>query len=217
VIGNDIVDLEYCDSPPYKHVRYLERVCTAPELEMFRQATDRLRTLAILWAAKEATFKCISGRLQRPHFAPREFTVTSGEPLDRSKHLFVCHTAGQFRVEVHSSDRWVHTVATLPGVAGWSWQTRELLDAGAETILPTHESAAARTLAGELLSENGFPPADFLANRESIIGAPFVSLSHHGRFVAAAVAWPFDRTSQPMLSRDCRDISQGDQCSTCMA
>src|ERR1700737_752566 len=75
LLENDIVDIDFCELPMHRHVRYLDRVCTAQEAVAIRCSVDPVRALATIWAAKEAAFKFFSQQLALIHFVPRKFGV----------------------------------------------------------------------------------------------------------------------------------------------
>lgn len=197
MIGNDIIDLQYVEWPPYQHIRYLERVCTSAEAGAVRGSGNPARSLATVWAAKEAAFKLLSRSSNLVHFVPREFVTDFAQrsSLSSCDELRVSHHGTQTGVSILETTQWLHAVAKSPSCAALRWRVRENLQDASHEIAPTEESAAVRQLAKELLQECGMKNAilDFvgripaLRNVGRLGGENSISLSHHGRFVAAAI------------------------------
>jgi phosphopantetheinyl transferase (holo-ACP synthase) len=223
LVGNDIVDLSFFERPGYQHVRYLDRICTQAEAKAVRCSPDPCFTLAQAWAAKEASFKLISKKHGLVHFIPREFVVNLDERSEPSAagELLVSYGGETILVETAATDQWVHAVARAQEARGMQWRVSEIIGSCGEAIGPVEESAAARRLATELIAELGWEVLSFCSDsrvpefmragrRDREAG---VSLSHHGRFAAAAIAWSaqatreFEEVHKPM----------GEACSICMA
>jgi phosphopantetheinyl transferase (holo-ACP synthase) len=232
MIGNDVVDLRYLDAPGYSNVRYLDRVCSSEEARAVRRSERPAQGLAVIWAAKEAAFKLMSQKFNREHFVPRDFVAA----LDDWK----CSAASDFtmicdgvcsRIRVTVNDFWVHAVATLPGDYLVRWQVAEMTEvcsrddvARTESVAQS-ESQAARVVARKLLAQNARQGAlEFVGRIPRVKQASgnsqtAISLSHHGAYVAAAIAWSLsvdgetrDRQLAPVGS-----IAMGEKCFTCTA
>ncbi len=198
MIGNDIVDLQYFEFPRHQHVRHLERVCTASEARAVRQSGCAARSFAVAWASKEAAYKLMSRDLALPHFLPREFAIQLDESdsLDRVDELRVSFGLAEARVTLSANPRWVHAIATSSHADCLAWQVREVQKSSGAEITPQEESEAVRSLAAELLRERGWKNVflDFecriptLRQQERDDVKAGISLSHHGAFVAVAVA-----------------------------
>jgi phosphopantetheine--protein transferase-like protein len=198
LIGNDIVDLQYFESPRYQHIGYLERVCTAVEAREIRESENPARALAVVWAAKEAAYKLLSRELNLPHFGPHEFATD----FDCRKSQGACSelkvSNGQARIGVTTFEtaRWVHAVASFSRSTGLLWRVRRIRKPSLRETTPQDESLAARRLANEFLQEFGWKDVSvnfegkipMLTQRELACREMAISLSHHGRFVAAAIA-----------------------------
>ena len=220
MVGNDIVDLQFFEAPPYRHVGYLDRICQPGEAESVRQSECAPRSLAAVWACKEAAFKLISRDSKQPHFVPREFVTDFGAfgftALDRNRS--VLHGKTRVSVELFLGAQWIHAVATFPGQVA-RWRVAPIGHGPGSPASPRAESEAARRLARELCLECGF---ESLKEAQETGRAPFgrmhaargdvaISLSHHGGFAAAAVAWTSGQVVQDARS-DPRE-----RCSTCTA
>ena len=198
VVGNDIVDLHFGDSPAYEHVGHLERVCTMAESRAVRQSTDPSTDLAVIWASKEATYKALVQRGIDCKFAPREF-VTDFE--DRERLPFGCkfvvsYCGLQSELKIALTGNWVHAVATHPENCNVRWAVAEI-ECSVPGRCATNESAVARRIAADLLSASdqndivlqftGRVPT--LRRRSGDSAGIGISLSHHGAFAAAALCW----------------------------
>ena len=199
MIGNDIVDLHYFDSPFYQHIRYLERVCTPLEADRVRKSKDASRALAEVWTAKEAAYKLVSRNSGLRHFVPRDFVTDIVERGPRSAYdeLQVSFNGKKAKVTTFGTAQWLHAVAVFADCCYLHWKVQEIHKPPFGIITPSDESDIARQLARDLLHECGLkkvslsptgkiPTAvqDGSCDREMAI-----SLSHHGAFVAAAIAW----------------------------
>jgi phosphopantetheinyl transferase (holo-ACP synthase) len=228
VIGNDIVDLDFVDWPPYHHIGHPERVCTPEELRSVREAQRPSVTLAALWASKEAAYKLFSRETDCP-FVPREFAVNLGNSvrLNAPEAAIVIHAGIPVRVELSLTGDWLHATAISPTVQSVRWKVREIARGSSECRQPSDESRAARLLADELASR--YCEEDMLQDFQGRIpilrytngskAAVEVSFSHHGRFAAVAMGWPVaNRQEAP----SCRGFTGKTSpwegtCSTCTA
>lgn len=199
MIGNDIVDLHYFGAPFYQHVRYLGRICAPDEAEAVRKSQDAPRTLAAVWAAKEAAYKLVSRNSNLRHFVPRDFATDIACRGSRSGYdeLRVSYGGTHASVTIFGTGQWVHALAAFRQCSEVHWKVQEIHEPPFGIITPRDESDISRQLARELLYECGLKDAclDFVGRIPMLhqVG-PFgseaaISLSHHGRFVAAALAW----------------------------
>jgi phosphopantetheine--protein transferase-like protein len=199
LVGNDIVDLCYFDSPTYNHVKHLERVCTPEEARSVRQSTDPCKTLAVIWASKEAVYKLISKQVGSCHFIPRQFETDFVHPASSCSNgkAVVNYEGVRADVEIMLTEQWVHTVATFPEPKVVRWAVREIKSWFRPGSQARAETDAARSLAAKLLSLYGspdltlscsgkFPSVRRTSGEAAEMG---VSLSHHGAFASAAIAW----------------------------
>jgi len=199
LVGNDIVDLQCFDAPFYQHIGYLERVCTPAEADTVRRSKDASRALASVWAAKEAAYKLISRSSSLRHFVPRDFATDIAElsPGSVYDQLQVSCNGKRAKVTTFATEQWLHAVAVFADSCHLHWKVQEIHKPPFGIITPADESDIARQLARDLLSESGLKNAslDFVEGiptlREGGTGSvgKAMSLSHHGRFVAAALGW----------------------------
>lgn len=228
MIGNDIVDLHFFDSPFYHHVQYLDRICTPAESRVVRQSADPCRTLAIIWASKEAAYKLLSKQLVRCSFIPEEFvTHLDARVVPHSKaNCLVAHAGARANVSICMTEAWVHAVATQHHDDVVHWIVRDIEKCYSPGCKTCYESEAARILATELLSNHGHEDTvvEFVGRVPTLraqSGVPAgigISLSHHGAFASAAIAWPSGENSpQRQMRRHfaATSVSEG-MCSTCM-
>ncbi len=212
-LGNDVVDLKDGDNAhSAANPRFAARVLTAAELQAPGDSPGS-RWLWACWSAKEAAYKALSRHDAALPFVHREFHVTA-DALSRAQLLdevagtasgVVHHGQHHLPVTWQWTADWVHCVV---GAAHSTHRVRLLPDAcdsplGAQT---STASTAVRALAQLLLDNAGVH--DVRIERRRILkgrakgrlgppcltrgGAPVqdctISLSHDGRFVAAAVA-----------------------------
>lgn len=198
LIGNDIVDLQYFESPAYRHVGYLEKVCTPAEARAVRESSNPSRSLAFVWASKEAAYKLVSRDAKLRHFVPREFVTDFDrrKSQDSCDELRVSYGPSQIRVTIFETARWVHAIAISSDNNGLHWRVQEIRKPAFLEITPSDESEAVRQLAKELLKECGWKSVslDFegkipTLRQDMLGGKKAISLAHHGGFVAAAIAW----------------------------
>ena len=197
MIGNDIVDLQYFDSPFYQHIRYLERVCTSLEADRVRQSKDASQALATVWAAKEAAYKLVSRTSSLKHFVPRDFVIDARDLRGAYDELHVSCNGKEAKVKTFGTEQWLHAVAVFDDSCHLHWKVQEIHKPPFGIIAPSDESDIARQLARDLLSECGLKNAllDFVGRIPTLRQSGLysiekaMSLSHHGRFVAAALTW----------------------------
>lgn len=206
MVGNDIVDLQFFESPPYRHIRYLDRVCLSPEAVAVRRSDSPVRKLAMIWASKEAAFKLISRIRGRRHFVPREFVTDfrASDDVDVFPQRFVWYGRTQLAVQLSVCDEWVHATATSFRSVAVEWLVKRINSAANFRSAVRSESATAREVARSLLDESGFASTSwggYTSARLTAASVPAlrhgsaVSLSHHGAYAAAAVAWNLNALS----------------------
>jgi phosphopantetheinyl transferase (holo-ACP synthase) len=183
VIGNDVVDLADPETRPEAlHPRFDARVFAPAERAWLARAADPARLRWALWAAKEAAYKAARQLDPAARFHPREFVAEDGA---------VRFGARRFLVAVRETGAVLHAVALpAPGASGAlrAGVARSDGDAGgAARCLALR--AAARILGAsahelEIVREGRVPR---LLRRGRPAGLA-LSLSHHGRFAAFALA-----------------------------
>ena len=198
LIGNDIIDLEYVDSPHYQHIRHVDRVCTTEEGLAVRQSPSPSVGLAVIWAAKEATYKLLSKRFPRCNFIPRGLVSDfRGDVSLRSRsELQVAWGDQKTKVSVFVRRRWVHAIASTLENCEIRWEVRPLAECGVRGTGAQAESEAVRRLAGELLRQQ-FEENAILGFEGSVPQIRWkggacgdtdgISMSHHGDYAAVAV------------------------------
>jgi len=193
MVGNDVVDVGDAETRALAlHPRFDKRVFAPSELQRIEASANGERLRWSLWAAKESAYKLARRGDARTVFAPSRFVVE----LDASLRGRVRHVRGVYPVTVTVDDDCVHAVATL-------CEARDVL-AGTRRIAPGRASAPgreARALAVaavaarlcveaqalEITREGRIPR---LRLRDGGREVALLSLSHHGRFVAYACAFP---------------------------
>lgn len=229
MVGNDVLDLCFLDSPAAQHIRHLARVCTLEEELVVRKSNDPSKSLAIVWAAKESAYKLLARQLAQCQFIPRQFLTyfPNGVPTNPGGEIVVTYAGMEVRVAISLTDRWVHAVASYHGDEMVCWAVREIDSYPLCGGQARHESEAVRILAAELLAERcgrelvlefvGRIPT--LRPKDGGLADIDISLSHHGRFVAVAIA---ARAGQHFLpwqldSRSVEVSSLEEMCFTCTA
>lgn len=173
-----------------------------------RGSKDPARALAAVWATKEAAFKLLSGTSKLLHFVPREFVTdfVHRNSLPSCDLLCVSHQGTQISVSIFETNQWLHAVARSARCGDLQWRVQEIDQDLCHEITPAEESATARQLAKELLQDCEMKNVtlDFvgkiptLRNVGRLDREQSISLSHHGRFVAAAIA----RASGALLDQE---------------
>jgi phosphopantetheinyl transferase (holo-ACP synthase) len=228
LLGNDIVDIEFCEPPKYRHVRYLDRVCTPEEADGVRRSPDPAKALALIWASKEAAYKAFSKQLPECHFVPREFViqVEHRDPIEINQKLSILYAGLQTEVSIFAKEGWVHAVAAFPGMR-IRWAVREIEECFLGDRKASSESEAVRFLANALIEELGLQDASLqfdgrvpkLTRKGGGSAGIDVSLSHDGAFAAAAIGWPLvRRVGTPWDETDFAETKSSEAiCSTCTA
>lgn len=164
-----------------------------------RRSSDPKKALCVLWAAKEAAYKFFSKQLMACRFVPRRFEVQMEgcDPARIDKKLSILYADMQSYAFIFTTARWVHAIATL-GDENVRWAVRENPNFSPGWRRVLQESEAVRALAKSLVDK--IPMNDAVLTFEGRIPqlrrgngdatGMGVSLSHHGAFVAAAIAWP---------------------------
>ncbi len=184
MVGNDVVDLaDPAIAERHRRERFVARVCAPAELDRVRSARD----LWTLFAAKEAGYKALVKLGHAPGFGHRVIVVAP----DLASVEWRGH---RLRLRIERDEQCVHAVA-------WSGEAAPL---AARDRAAEGEGQAARRLACGLAARAaGCEGSRLAVVRDRVAGAwdgygpPYVeragrrlpvdvSLSHDGRFVAAA-------------------------------
>lgn len=228
MVGNDIVDLNFVGAPAYHHLGYLERVCTPEEARAVRDSADPSRSLAVAWASKEAAYKLFSKQLARRCFVPRQFVARAenGTSLDSTSGVRITYEGIEAVVAICSTGQWVHAIATLFEDQIVRWAVKNIERGSAPGARAKYESQAVRFLAKQLLQRCGLEDAELefagrvptVRRKEQLCGEIGISLSHHGAFAGAVIAWPSNESLRPQrMDHKISEISSREAvCSTCM-
>ena len=193
MLGNDVVDLADPEvRPGSTHPRFDRRVFGPAERSALRASGAPNRLRWILWAAKEAAYKAARRLDPAAVFSPRRFVVS----LDARLRGHVEHEDLRFALRVQEGASRVHALAAAPGLALGAVRAGVVRLAAAPS--PADASAAARDearrAAAALLGEGegvlqvvGRGRLPVLLRRGEPV-ALALSLSHHGRYAAFALA-----------------------------
>lgn len=196
MIGNDVVDLADPEAAEAAlHPRFDARAFAAAERSRLDASPQRAALRWVLWAAKEAAWKAARRIGAAGPFRPAQIETRLDDAGRGAFEGEVIVGAARLRVRVDVEGDAVHALARAPGLAPGRVISalRRLPDAGAA-------GAGVRALAVELAAGRlALPRAGLAVARVSRlpelrlggspVGAP-LSLSHHGRFAAAALALP---------------------------
>jgi phosphopantetheinyl transferase (holo-ACP synthase) len=176
-LGNDVVDLREARALAKENdERFLARIFTPAERACIQSARDPALTLWMIWAGKECLFKIASRENPRAIFAHRAFIVPTIEPSAGHELRFL-----QEGLTYH----WEWNKERLHCVVG-SGPWESAAEEGAET-----RALALRILAvpGARIVRHPGPGRDLapVAQLGEYVLADLVSLSHDGRFAAAAI------------------------------
>ncbi len=186
MVGNDLVDLRDRETQPTsRHPRFDSRVFTAAEGRLIRTSRDSNRVRWMLWACKESAFKLVKRQNPTVAFSPRAFEVTMVFP----DLAYVTHQERIVCVEID----W-RRGDTIHAIATWNrMDATRLISAVGETT--SNPSKAVRDLARRRLAWalSCNPSEIVIASGPDRVpklriggnsSRGFMSLSHHGRFVA---------------------------------
>jgi len=216
LIGNDVVDLaERSGAGKGRDARFITRICAPLEQRALERSQHPDATLWCLWSAKEAAYKIALKRDVDTVFAKQRF-LTEGVPTFEDEFGFyegrVDYEDMSIPVRWTVTGEYVHCVGYWPqGLIAWEDVLQVVAPLNDPTLqgplsareLPSARSLysqRARQLAKRLLAQQGFSDVEVVRERAADYWkAPRLwqhgrrlqdsdlSLSHHGRFVAAAV------------------------------
>jgi len=193
MLGNDVIDLGDPETRPGAcHPRFDARVFTPEERAALAAAADPNRLRWSLWAAKEAAYKCLKQLAPGTCFSPVRFGVRLAADQTGSVEF----GGRRLRVALFSEGDALHAVATDAGDPERTVLRVVSAQPAAEASACASQAvrALARDAAAAIL---GCAPGEIELSREGRVphlrrrGANReldLSLSHHGRFLAAALA-----------------------------
>jgi phosphopantetheinyl transferase (holo-ACP synthase) len=198
MIGIDVVDLSYLDYPQYSHISHLRRVCSLPEVEFVLKSVDPYLSYSAIWAAKEAAYKCLSNLGMRQNFVPRSIKVEipTLKRLPRMWRGQSIHSERRLSLIFEMSEAWVMVLAFQDSDEHNAVETKEVRWKVSDSLSDSWtESQSADAVVHDLLSQSRLGHLR-ISRRNRIprlIGdcsestSAWVSVSHHGRFVAGAI------------------------------
>lgn len=210
-LGNDIVDLKLPDNRnSAANRRYAERVLAPDEMKLLTGAAWDDRVLWTCWAAKEAAYKALVKTDPKLIFAHRRFlvcpeTTDAFDDTDGRTDGVVRYETEWVPVTWHWTDDWVHCQTGLASEQSWQMglvedyrATPAFNELQQSSQLPD-ASVVSRLLAYSLLRDHGAGDVGIVRERAARRRAPWlerqgqpvrdldISLSHDGRYAAAAI------------------------------
>jgi phosphopantetheinyl transferase (holo-ACP synthase) len=196
LIGTDVIDLSDPEAAESAlHPRFDARAFAPAERARLEASPERSVLRWVLWAAKEATYKAASGSAGARPFHPAEIEARLAPARGGVFEGGATLGGAFFRVRVEVGGGAVRALAAAQALA-----PRQVLGALRPLSDPSADGASARALALDLASAAlGVPRSELSVSRRGRLpelrrgAAPLdacLSLSHHGRFVAAALALP---------------------------
>jgi hypothetical protein len=181
MLGNDVIDLAEARALcKERDERFLNRVFTAEERSCIAGAIDPALALWMIWAAKESLFKIESRRNPAAVFAHQKFRVPGLLEITFAANGPLHLELGELQFQWEWTEQFLHCVVAS---AGWSGTVEEGNDVRALALRMIGVKGA------EIRREPGpvraLAPVAWLGNK-ALPG--IVSLSHDGRFIAAAVS-----------------------------
>lgn len=192
LVGNDVVDLGDPDNrESFARPGYVERVCTPAERRVLEAAEDPERLFWCFFAAKEAAYKLLVKLGEEPGLSHKRIEVAGDLASSR-------YDDREIALRVGHADGWVHALASV-GPADPRFEVSELgeharASAAGRELLCRMAAEVLGVSGAELSVERRPSPASYdgfepprLCDRGVPTGLD-VSLSHDGRYVAAALA-----------------------------
>lgn len=192
-VGNDLVDLaeEEVRQGRSSNERFVRRVCSDEERALLEHAADPEILLWTLYAAKEAAYKVVGKLKPGTPFAKQRFVVHQDQSVVRYEQLTL-------NLWVHTHREYIHALVSTTPSPPFAVVNR--ID---EKDDPSRE--VRRLLVTAIASRDDCPAADLSIVRRADETYPGglappcllckgyrtgidVSLSHHGRYVAAAAS-----------------------------
>lgn len=197
--------------------RFMNRICSSEEEKLLAATQKQQLLLWYMWSAKESAYKIAKKYHSETVFSPKQFIVnriSSCIWLNNEVDGEVSYKGMHIPVRWQHRSTYIHCVGVWPDQTGAFDEIAVGIEdlSSAEIIvekrLSRHEtesilsstSQRVRQLAKQLLSEHGLNDVEIIRHRAgNCWGPPYIrrhkriltecdlSLSHHGRFIAAAV------------------------------
>lgn len=179
-LGNDTVDLEAAKG---QHPRFAARILSAQEWAHFESAGSPDVLLWSYWAAKEAAYKAYT-QTQKINFSPLLWEVNPGFDYVRfgSETLPLRIKRSEDMILAEVCDRPWSEVATAEGVFWREPSPGEQKEEARRLALALAEAELGEKLSGLKITKVLGMPQIHSDSRRWVL-----SLSHHGRFVAASL------------------------------
>ena len=200
MLGNDVVDLADRDTrADALHPGFDDRVLAPDERRWLRASPQRERDRWVLWAAKESAYKAARRLDQHVVFSPIRFAVRlRSDPRGFEGH--VSYAGQRFSVSVEVGTHFVHAVCRVEPWAGAAPLCAVRVVPGDVALAPAAASAEVRRLARRAIAATlDLAPTSLSFGRSGRLpvlrvrgraNGSVLSLSHHGRCAAFAVALP---------------------------
>ncbi len=208
-LGNDIVDLQEARTlEKTRDARFLARVFSPAEQTCLREAQDPALTLWLLWSAKESLFKCRKKLEPALVFSHAAFSVSAQalQTMRKAPPTGALHEQADISIQWAWNADYIHCVAftSQPPISRVSivGETRGTLNPQEEESVHSQESREVRLLAKQLLRDHhSLLQPEIVRTKEGSRFLPpeareagqarpelGISLSHDGRYIAAAVS-----------------------------
>lgn len=190
MIGNDIVDLALAGSSPHwKTQRFLDKVFSAEEQCLIKQAEDKFLAIWRLWSMKESAYKSYIQYNHVPFFAPLKITCQ----LTSNLTGVVSIDDAIFQTSTQIAEKFIHTIS-------YSYVTSEVIsDIGRledSSYKNQHNESHKSVL--NVFSSLLNTDSEFLRIKKTDSGIPVLfkndieqsiplTISHHGNYYAYAL------------------------------
>lgn len=185
MVGNDVVDLgDWEAQPESRHPRFDHRVFTGDEHRLIEAGADSNRVRWTLWACKESAYKLVGRQNPSTVFSPKAFEVT----MVMSESAQVHHQGRTVYVQVNVHGDAIHAVATwsrddIPSLISAVGTTESDPSGAVRELARQHLARVLACTPGDIKIVSGsdrIPELQIDGDKSQ----GFMSLSHHGRFVA---------------------------------
>jgi phosphopantetheinyl transferase (holo-ACP synthase) len=112
MIGNDIVDLQLAKvQSNWMRPRYLEKICTNPELAFIQQSFNPALEIWKLWSRKEAAYKIYNRETGIRGFFPWKISCSLRENTIENDNDFVIIGTEKYLTKTIVNNEYVYTIA----------------------------------------------------------------------------------------------------------